>query len=208
MSQTTIVVAETTTEAPAATDTHGAGEATAAGESGHTEGTAAEGGHGGAFPPMDTATFPSQLFWLVIFFGALYYLMSKVALPRIKAILDMRHGQIQSDLAKAQALKTDAEKAQQAYEALMVEARNKASALAAETRERLAEETEAKRKALDAQLTARLQEAEKRINAMKMQALKDVQSVAAESAQMIVAELTGSKVSKDAALAAITKAED
>jgi len=71
MSQSTIVVAEASTEAPAE------GEAPASGEAGHTtEGTAAEGGHGG-FPPMDAHSFPSQIFWLVIFFALLYLLMSK-----------------------------------------------------------------------------------------------------------------------------------
>ena len=33
-----------------------------------TEGTEAHGGeHHGVFPPLDTKTYPSQLFWLVIF---------------------------------------------------------------------------------------------------------------------------------------------
>ena len=43
-----------------------------------------------AFPPFESATFLSQIFWLVIIFGLLYVLMSRVALPRVGAILDNR----------------------------------------------------------------------------------------------------------------------
>ena len=93
MSQTTIVVAEETT----------AVTAPAAGETGHTtESTAAEGGHGGVFPPMDATTFPSQIFWLVIFFGLLYLLMSRLALPKMAAVLEKRHKTIEGDLVRAE----------------------------------------------------------------------------------------------------------
>ena len=62
------------------------------------------------FPPFDPATFGSQLFWLVILFGLLYILMSRVALPRVGAILEERDNRIAGDLAEAARLKeaTDA----------------------------------------------------------------------------------------------------
>ena len=98
MSQTTIVVAEETT----------AVQAPAAGETAPTtESTAHEGGHKGAFPPMDATTFPSQIFWLVIFFALLYLLMSRLALPKMAAVLAHRHKTIEGDLAKASALKNE-----------------------------------------------------------------------------------------------------
>ncbi|MCA3572563.1 MAG: F0F1 ATP synthase subunit B', partial [Aestuariivirga sp.] len=82
MSQTTIVVAEETTAVPAP----------ATPEAGHTtETTGHEGAANAPFPPMDTSTFPSQIFWLVIFFGLLYLLMSRLVLPKMAAVLDKRH---------------------------------------------------------------------------------------------------------------------
>ncbi len=41
-------------------------------------------GHTGAFPPFETSGFLAQLIWLALAFGLLYYLMDKVALPRIR----------------------------------------------------------------------------------------------------------------------------
>ena len=81
---------------------------------------------GGAFPPFDSSTFVGQLFWLVIFFGALYWLMSKVALPRVASILEERKDRVARDLADAAAAKTKAEGAMTAYEKSLADARGKA----------------------------------------------------------------------------------
>jgi len=194
MSQTTIVVAEETT----------AVEAPAAGETGHTtETTGHDGGHTGAFPPMDATTFPSQIFWLVIFFGLLYLLMSKLALPKMAAVLEKRHKTIEGDLAKASALKNETQAAVQAYEKALADARAKAQGIAAETRAKMNAEMEAERAALEKKIGAKTSDAEAKIAAAKASAMKDVGEVAAETAAEIVSELTGATVSKAEAAAAI-----
>lgn len=194
MSQSTIVVAQATTEAPAT-------EAPA-GEAKTTEGTEAEGGHH-AFPPMDTHLFPSQIFWLVIFFALLYLLMSRVALPKMGAVLEKRAATIEGDLARAQALKDETEAAVQAYEKALADARAKAQGIAAETRAKMTAEMDAERASLDKSLNAKVAEAEARINAAKTTAMADVSAVAAETAAEIVAQLTGTGVSAEAAKAAV-----
>lgn len=202
MSQSTLVVAQaTTTEAPAPA---AAEEGVApAGEAGHTtESTGAEGGHGG-FPPMDAHSFPSQIFWLVIFFGLLYLLMSKVALPRMASVLSNRHKAIESDLSKASALKHETEAAIQHYEKSLADARANAQGIAAETRAKMNAEIEAERAALEKTLNAKLAEADSRINASKAKSMQDVNEVAAETAAEIVSALTGATVSKDQAAKAI-----
>jgi F-type H+-transporting ATPase subunit b len=193
MAQTTIVVAEETTAVAAP-----------AGEAGHTtESTAAEGGHQGAFPPMDATTFPSQIFWLVVFFGLLYLLMSRLALPKMAAVLANRHKTIESDLAKASALKNETEAAIQAYEKALADARAKAQGIAAETRAKMSAEMDAERAGLEKKIGAKTAEAESRIATAKAQAMKDVGEVAAETAAEIVSELTGATVSKAEAVKAV-----
>ncbi len=198
MSQSTLVVAQsTTTEVPAPPSP---GEEAAAPAT--TESTGAEGGHGG-FPPMDAHSFPSQIFWLVIFFGLLYLLMSKLALPRMAAVLEQRHKALESDLSKAAALKNETQTAIESYEKALADARAKAQGIATETRGKMASEMEAERTSLEKTLSAKLAEAETRISALKSQAMKDVHEVAAEAAADIVSELTGSPVSKADAARAI-----
>ena len=67
-------------------------------------GFAAEPGKAG-MPQFDPTSFPPQVVWLAIAFVVLYLLMSKLALPRVAEVLQMRADRIQSDLDKAASLK-------------------------------------------------------------------------------------------------------
>ena len=66
----------------------------------HSEVGQEAGGHAN-FPPFAAQTFPSQLLWLAITFGALYYVMSKIALPKVGAVIDNRKARIAKDLNDA-----------------------------------------------------------------------------------------------------------
>ena len=75
------------------------------------------------FPPFEAHHFPSQLLWLTLTFVLLYVLMSRVALPRIGAILADRQRRIAEDLAAAQRFKEQSEVADAAYQKALAEAR-------------------------------------------------------------------------------------
>jgi F-type H+-transporting ATPase subunit b len=147
--------------------------------------------HGKGFPPFASETFASQLIWLALIFAALYWLMSKVALPRVGAIFEARQQRIDSDLAEAQRLKDETDAAIAAYEKALADARSRAQTLANETREKHAAEAEARRKELDATLSVRLAEAEKIIAAQRSAAMANVQDIAVEAAAAIVERLVG-----------------
>ena len=61
------------------------------------------GGQGHGFPPFDRQNFPSQLFWLVLTFVALYVLMTRIALPRIESILAERRAREEADRREREA---------------------------------------------------------------------------------------------------------
>lgn len=169
----------------------------------HTE---VPGGHGGGFPPFKPDTFASQLVWLAITFVALYVLMSKLALPRVAAIIAARSGRISDDLAAAKRLKDESDVAVAAYEAALAEARTRAQAIGGETHDKLAAETEASRKALEAELNAKLAGAEKAIAATKASAMANVRGIAIDAAGAIVARLIGTTPTAAAVEAAVDDA--
>lgn len=169
----------------------------------HTEQPA---GHKEPFPPFNSQTFASQLFWLVITFVFLYVMMAKVALPRIGAIIDSRQKRIDDDLAEAQKLKTESDAALASYEKALADARNRGQAIAAEMRDKQAAASEATRKALETQLNAKLADAEKTIAATKSAAMANVSAIAQDAASTIVERLTGTKPQDQAVAAAVAGA--
>jgi F-type H+-transporting ATPase subunit b len=170
----------------------------------HTE---APGGHGpGPFPPFQSDTFASQLFWLALSFVVLYVLMSKVGLPRIGSILEARRERIAADFAAAEALRLESEQALAAYEKALADARNRAQAIANETRDKFAAESEASRKTLEAGLNAKLADAEKSIAATKTAAMANVREVAVDAAAAIVERLTGTAPAAPAVAQAVDRA--
>ena len=77
-------------------------------------------------PQFMIGDFAPQLVWLAISFVILYFLMSRVALPRIADVLEDRQSRIADDLDQADQLKANAEKVIADYEAALAEARLKA----------------------------------------------------------------------------------
>jgi F-type H+-transporting ATPase subunit b len=148
------------------------------------------------FPPFQGETFPSQLFWLVICFVALYVLLSRVALPRLGRVIADRQERIVGDLETANRMRNDSEAAQASYEKALADARAKAQALAAETQAKLAAEAEAQRKQLEAGLKAKLDAAEKQIAATKTAAMTNVRSIAVDTTAIIVERLIGKAPAK------------
>jgi F-type H+-transporting ATPase subunit b len=157
-------------------------------------------------PQLDYHDWAPQLVWLAISFAALYLIMARLALPRIATVLEERRDRIATDLDQAEQLKKQTEEAIAAYEQALAEARARAHAIAQETRDKLGAEVEAERAEVEATLAETLAEAEARIQASKDTALAHVDEVAAETAEMIVKQLVGGKVTKAEVKSAVGKA--
>jgi F-type H+-transporting ATPase subunit b len=162
--------------------------------------------HHGGFPPFQKETFASQLFWLVICFVALYVIVWKLILPRMSTIIGERRDRIAGDLAEAGRMKDAADGAMVAYEKALGDARSRAQAIAAETRDKLHAEAEANRKDLEAKLHGKLADAEKKIAATKSAAMSNVKGIAQEAASAIVNRLTGLTPTADAVARAVEDA--
>ena len=171
-----------------------------------TEGVETAAAESSGLPQLEATDWAPQLVWLLLSFVFLYVMMSRVALPKIGSVIEERRDKIADDLDRAAELKQEAEDALAAYEQALTEARNKALGIAGETRDRVKAETDKLRAENDAKINARLAEAEDAIKASKEQALSNVQSIATETAQVIVAKLIGKNID-DATAGAAVQAE-
>ena len=149
--------------------------------------------HGSAIgmPQLCFDWFPNQIFWLVITLVVVFLVLSRVALPRIAAILAERQGTITNDLAATEDLKAKALAAEEAYTKALAEARAEAQRIAGEARAEIqAELNEAIAKA-DAEIAAKAAKSEKAIAEIRAGALESIEAVAKDTAGELVNVLGG-----------------
>lgn len=153
-------------------------------------------------------TFVSQVFWLVVAFAVLYFLMAKIALPRLGRVIEERRRRLDEDLEKAAQMKTEAEAVIAAYEKALAEARASAQATVKATNDRLAAEAAERLRVAGAAIAAKTEAAEQRIAEARAAAMASVKDIAADVAQAMTERLTGSaldagraRVAVDAAMA-------
>lgn len=151
---------------------------------------AAHGAEGAAaFPPFDASLFSHQLVWFALSFGALYWLMSRVALPRVEEVLSARAAKIKDDLDVAVATSTAAESAKAEAERATAEARAGARRIVDDMRAEMAAALAADRAKAEGELAARAETAQKRIDAARGEALSGIDTMASALARDIVAKL-------------------
>lgn len=159
-------------------------------------------------PQFDPATITEQVFWLVVLFAIFYFLMARVALPRLTAVLESRQSRIDSDLDQAQKLKAEAEIALQEFETLMADARAKAQDIHSEARQKIAAQSAERQAKVEADLAQEAQDAEARISAAVEAAMGEMKTVSADIAAGITHKLVGLNVDGSTAEAAVTKASE
>jgi F-type H+-transporting ATPase subunit b len=172
----------------------------------HTGTETPHGGGHGSFPPFDPSTFPSQLLWLAITFGLFYVFLKNTALPRIGGILEVRRDRIAQDIDQAARMKEDTDAAIAAYEQELADARAKAHEIAQAARDEAKADADAERSEIEKELDTKLAEAEKHIASIKNAALKEVGTIAEDTASAIVKELIGGTVAKGEVSAAVKAA--
>lgn len=152
-------------------------------------------------PQLDFSTWGNQIFWLVVTLVVIYFILSRVALPRIAAILSERQGTITNDIAAAEDLKAKAKDAEAAYDKALVDARAEAHSIVAEAKAEIQSDLDAAIAKADAEISAKAAESEKAIAEIRAGAAEAVEQVAKDTAQEIVAALGGSADDKTVAAA-------
>ena len=162
----------------------------------HTESVASSIAHGETetatgLPQLDTATFANQIFWLIVTMLVLYWVVAKIALPRIGAVLSDRQGAVTGDLMAAEEFKLKAKEAEAAYDKALADARAEAGKIVAANRAEIQKELDAAIAHADAEISARAAESEKRIREIRDSADTDAREVARDVAAELVRSFGG-----------------
>ncbi|MCH7627935.1 MULTISPECIES: F0F1 ATP synthase subunit B family protein [Novosphingobium] len=148
-------------------------------------------------------TYSSQVFWLLVCFGLVFFVVGLGLLPKVTSTVDLRDKQIADDLAAAEAARTAADAEEEAWRVTAARQRAEAQGVIAQAKLDAAKSTEAALAVASGKIDETLAAAEARIDAARTAALGEIESVAAEAAQDIVARLAGISVPAEQAQAAV-----
>jgi len=154
------------------------------------------GGSALGMPQLCADWIPNQIFWLLITLAAIYFVMSRIALPRIGAVLAERSGTITNDIAAAEELKLKAQEAEAAYEKALVDARAEAAKIVAAAKADIQSELDVELQKADAEIAAKAAESEAAIAEIRDGAVKNVTTVAKATAKELIAAMGGTADAK------------
>ena len=151
-------------------------------------------------------TFSSQAFWLLVFFGISFFVVGRGMVPKVSGTMERRSKQIADDITAAQAARDQADKEEEAWRVRENENRARAQALIAEAKAEAAAKSEKKIAAAQKRLDKKLDEADQELAAARAEAMGEIEAVATDAAQDIVARIAGITVTKPAAGKAVKEA--
>ena len=148
----------------------------------------------------------SQFLWLAIALGFIFFVIARGMVPKIQATVEAREQRIAGDLEAAQKARAAADETEAAWRARMDAARTEAARIAQDAKAQSGRDTEAKVNVAADKINLKVESAQDAIREALSAARSEIESVAAEAAQDMVVRVTGLKIDKKEAAAAV-KAE-
>ena len=151
-------------------------------------------------------TLTSQVFWLLVIFGLVFFVIGRRMVPKVMDTVETRNNQISQDLAAAEAARAKADEEEETWRKRENENRARSRALIEQARAEAAERTAQKLGAAQQGIDSKIADAEARIAAARASAAAEIETVASEAAQDIVARIAGLQVARENAASAVKKA--
>ena len=148
----------------------------------------------GGMPQLNPEFWISQIFWLILTFGIMYLVLSKLILPKISNNLESRKSQILENIEAAEKQREDSETKLKEYEEIISKSKLKAKTIFNQARERALKDIHAKRKVLDKQIDDEISEAEQEIKFFRDGAPDKINKIAIETSSELIQKLIGAEV--------------
>ncbi len=151
-------------------------------------GAFAEGQKSAGLPQMDISTFPSQLFWLIITFTALYLFMWKFVIPRLGTTIEERKDKISNDINDAENLNSEASKILENYEEKMNSASLESNEIVSNSKATMNEYLDKLKKDNEIKINAMITKSEKKIHQQKQQSEQEIKKATIDTIKSIVSK--------------------
>jgi|TARA_B100001971_G_C18251670_1_gene578720 F-type H+-transporting ATPase subunit b len=153
--------------------------------------TSAQSGESGGMPQLNPEFWVSQIVWLVLTFGILYIVLSKLILPKISNNLESRKSQILENIETAETQREDSEKKIKEFEKIILESKLEAKNYFNEARQKILEDINNKRIALEKDIDDEISAVEQEVNNLKITSSEKIKKIAIETSSELIKQLIG-----------------
>ena len=151
----------------------------------------AQSGESGGMPQLNPEFWVSQIVWLVLTFGILYIVLSKLILPKISDNLESRKSQILENIETAETQREESEKKLKEFEKIILDSKIDAKNHFNEVRQKTLEDINNKRSALEKDIDKEINAAEEEINNLKINSNEKIKNIAVETSAELIKHLIG-----------------
>ena len=153
-----------------------------------------ESAESGGMPQLNPEFWFSQIFWLIITFGTMFILLSKLVLPKISENLEVRKAQIAENIEAAEKQREESDKKLKEYDQLILNSKNEAKDYFNKAREKILKDVDKKRENLEKEINEEINKAEKEILDLKNKSPEKIRKIAAETSSDLIKQLIGVEV--------------
>ena len=159
----------------------------------------------GGMPQLDPEFWVSQIFWLTITFGILYFTLSKLILPKISSNLESRKLQISDNIEAADKQREESEIKLKEYDKIISKSKIEAKDLFNQAREKALKDINIKKDFLDKQINDEINKAEEEIEKLKKDAPVKINKIAIETSTELIQKLIGAEINNSSISAIVNE---
>jgi len=158
----------------------------------------------GGMPQLDPEFWFSQIFWLVITFGILYLVLSKIILPKISDNLETRKSQILENLEFSEKQRNESEAKLKEFDNIILKSKIEAKNLFNESRKKLLDDINSKRQKLEKEIDKEVKIVEVEIDELKKKSPEKINKIAIETSADLINQLIGVNVNNSSITAIVS----
>ena len=148
----------------------------------------------GGMPQLNPEFWVSQIFWLLLTFGILYLVLSKLILPKISKNLESRKSQISENIEAAEKHRESSDSKLKEYDDIVLKSKLEANNIFKEAREKVIKDINSKKENLDRQIDGEIKKTEQELEIFKKSSPEKINKIAIETSTELLKKLIGAEV--------------
>tara|TARA_A100001011_G_scaffold170967_1_gene179810 strand:+ start:7405 stop:7998 length:594 start_codon:yes stop_codon:yes gene_type:complete len=147
-------------------------------------------------PQLDPEFWFSQVFWLILTFGGMYFILSKFILPKISQNIETRKSQILENIEMAEKQRKDSESKLKEFDEIILNSKLEAIKIFNDVKKNITNEINKKKESLEKDLDQEVILVEKEINDLKKNSINKINLIAVETSIDLIKHIMGEEINK------------